>query len=175
MSVSYHFVADFSYFRTAVDRYYRQRPVLFWLPVQYGLIALPLFCALLYALTVGASWTLAVAFTLLLWPLVVLAFVQLTKWGIIQRFRGNADFGTDVTTVLSQDGVEVSGRNAQTKLDWDAYPTSVRFADGILLVKAGAIRWLPDIAIESGSPAAATTLVGSKSKLRYIPEAVPTA
>jgi hypothetical protein len=175
MSVSYHFVADSDYFRTVIDRYYRQRPRLFWLPIQYGLIALPLLCAWLYALVTEASWTLIIAFILLLWPFATLCFVQLTKWGIMQRFRANADFGADVTTVLSESGIDARGRNAHTELAWTAYPTSVRFPDGILLLRAGAIRWLPDSAIQSGSPADATTLVGSKSKLRHVRAVLPSA
>ena len=39
MEVIYRHRIDAAYFHTLIDRYYRQRPFIFWLPVQFGFIA----------------------------------------------------------------------------------------------------------------------------------------
>jgi hypothetical protein len=48
------------------------------------------------------------------------------------------------------------------------YARAVRFPDGILLLRKGAIRWLPDRSLETGSVDEAMTLVRSKLPLRVI-------
>jgi hypothetical protein len=168
MDVTCQFVADANYFRTTVERYNRQRPVALWFSVQYGLLAVPLFAAWLYAWRSGQDWAFAVGFLLLLWPLITLGLGQLTKGGIVRRFKSNADFNADVAIVLCDDGIESRGRHSQTKTEWGAYPSAVRYSDGILLVKPGTIRWLPDTAIRSGTSRDATLLVGAKTKLRSV-------
>jgi hypothetical protein len=40
MDVTYNFRVDATYYRTLIERYYRQRPLLYHLPVQFGLVAL---------------------------------------------------------------------------------------------------------------------------------------
>ena len=55
------------------------------------------------------------------------------RWGIFQRFRYRADFGTDVTVTMSADGLVGSGRHVEGKWVWAAYPRAVRYLDGIML------------------------------------------
>ena len=115
----------------------------------------------------GAGFAVVVGLILLAWPLVTLGFVQLTKWGIVQRFRSNSDFDGEVMTVLSEEGIEARGRYSQSTIGWAAYPSAARFSDGILLIKPGAIRWLPDNAIQSGTSQDATSLVEAHTKVRH--------
>ena len=162
MKVSYNFSADAAYYKSVLDRYYRQRPFLFRLPVQFGILALLIAgCLLLMA----NSITLI---PLLIGAAVLVTGVLVTKAGILLRLRSKAEFGEDVSVVISDDGVEANGRHTKGTWQWAAYPRSVRFPDGILLIRAGTIRWLPDSAINGGTADEATTLVASKTVLRRI-------
>jgi hypothetical protein len=166
MEIVYKFPADAVYYRTTMDRYYRQRPLPLRLASQYGilsLVAFSLFLAAQDALSpavVLAAGITAIALTL--------GMVALTKWGILQRFKGRAEFGTEATVTVSENGLSATGLHIQGKWDWAAYPSAVRYSDGILLLRAGVIRWLPDASIRVGSAESATALIGSKSELRSI-------
>ncbi|HZP64923.1 MAG TPA: hypothetical protein VFB32_01320 [Rudaea sp.] len=102
------------------------------------------------------------------WLIMTAIGLPLTKWAIVQKLKQNGEFGTEVTVRLTDAGIEGTGRHTSGKWAWAAYPRSVRFADGILLQRSRVMRWLPDSAIEVGTPEEATTLVASKSNLRRI-------
>ena len=91
-----------------------------------------------------------------------------STWGIYQRFRYRADFGAEPTVTMSEEGLGASGPHVQGKWDWPAYPSAVRHPDGIMLLRRGVIRWLPDSALLVGTPEDATALVRSKSTLREL-------
>ena len=69
---------------------------------------------------------------------------------------------------MSADGLVGSGRHVEGKWAWAAYPRAVRYPDGIMLLRTGVIRWLPDSALTVGSPVDATTLARSNSALREL-------
>jgi hypothetical protein len=166
MEIIYKFPADAFYYRTTMDRYYRQRPLLLRLPFQYGIFSLVALCLFLSAqdslslTTVAAAGIAATA--------VMLALVALTKWGILQRFKGRSEFGTENTITVSEGGISAAGLHIQGTWEWPAYPRAVRYSDGILLLRAGVIRWLPDASIQVGDAGSATALIGSKTALRSI-------
>jgi hypothetical protein len=164
--MTYKFSVDASYYRAVTDRYYRQRPFLLRLPVQFGLLSLILTCLFLW--TTNSSLRDAVIAAPVIVLLVLVGGVSLTKHGILWRFRNRADFGTEVTVTLSDAGLAASGPNVKGRWEWAAYPSAVRYADGILLLRRGAIRWLPDGAIQDATPAQATALVQSKTVLKLL-------
>ena len=73
-----------------------------------------------------------------------------------------------MTIALSDEGLEATGPNGHSSVKWTSYPQSVRFSDGILLRRGGAIRWLPDAALEEGSVQDVLALIGGKTKLRTL-------
>jgi hypothetical protein len=162
----YKFRADAGYYRTIIDRYYGQRPFLFRLPVQYGIVSLVGVGFILWS-TDSLSRT-AVGIAMITAVLLMLGMVALTKLGILHRFKRRADFGAEEVVTVSENGIAASGHHAQGKWEWPAYPRSVRYPDGILLLRRGVIRWLPDAALQDGTPADATALVKSKTVLKEL-------
>jgi hypothetical protein len=166
MDVTYRHRVDVSFYRTLVDRYYRQRPLPLRPVVQFGVLALTVAALILGAahertpVIVGTSLGVA--------ALILFGGVYLTKLSIIQRFKSRADFGTEATIVLSEAGIASHGAHSEGKWAWAAYPRAVRFPDGILLLRRGVIRWLPNSGIQGGDANAAAALVARKTKMRNI-------
>jgi hypothetical protein len=164
MQVTYKFSVDAAYYRTLIERYYRQRPLLFHLRVQFGILAL--IVSGVFVVGIDSPLEIKGPVALVLGALAFFGGIAATRWGIFQRFRYRADFGTDVTVTMSADGLVGSGRHVEGKWAWAAYPRAVRYPDGIMLLRAGVIRWLPDSALTVGNPVDATTLARSNSALR---------
>ena len=167
MEVTYRHRLDAAYFRTLIDRYYRQRPFIFWLPVQFGLVAVMTDTFILGAATSVTVETLVLVITV--GAAIVYLGTYLTKWGIfVLRFTSRADFGKEATVTLSGTGIATRGEHVSGEWGWAAYPKAVRFPDGILLLRRGVIRWLPDSDIREGDAATATALVASKTMMRNV-------
>jgi hypothetical protein len=164
--ITYKIHIDEIYYRTLIDRYYTQRPLLFRLPVQFGLLALISAGAFLSFIIAPLENKAAVS--IIMAAVVFFGGIAATKWGIYQRFRYRGDFGTDATVSMSEAGLVANGRHAQGKWNWAAYPGAVRYSDGIMLLHPGVIRWLPDSGLVVGTPEEATALVNLKSKLRKL-------
>lgn len=162
----YKFRADAAYYRTIIDRYYAQRALALRLPVQLGLVSFAIVGAgLMYrGLFTRTAVGIGVAAALLLtWSL-----VAMRKRIVLYRFEHRADFGAEVTMTLSKEAIISSGRRAAGQWGWQAYPRSVRYADGILLRRRGVMRWLPDSALQEGTPADATALVREKTAMKIV-------
>jgi cation transport ATPase len=166
MDVTYKFRADAAYYRTLIDRYYQQRPFLLSLMAQFGLLALIIAGAFLS--TAVAPIGLKVGIALIIAALIFFGGVAFTKWGVYQRLKHRADFGMEATVTMSAGGLVASGPRFEGKWNWAAYPRAVRYSDGILLLRRGVIRWLPDSALVVGTPTDATALTRSKSALREL-------
>ncbi len=166
MDVSYKFRADSDYYRTMIDRYYQQRPLPYRPTVQFGLIAVIFAGAFIGGVVAPLGVKIGIGFSI--GALMFFGGVALTKWGVYQRMRRRLDFGTEATVTMSEAGI--IGRGAQSKGEWNwaAYPSAVRYPDGIMLLRRGVIRWLPDSAIVAGTPTDATALARSKSTLREL-------
>ena len=162
----YKYRADAAYYRTVIERYYGQRTFLFRLPMQYGIVSLAIVGAFLGFK--GMSTRIAVGIGFLVVVASTMGLVALTKVSILWRFKRRADFGAEVTVTVSKDAIISSGRHAEGKWGWQAYPRSVRYPDGILLMRRGVIRWLPDSALQEGTPADATALVRSKTVMKEV-------
>jgi hypothetical protein len=171
MRITYKLDFDSAYCRSIVRHYYRQRPYFFRLEIQFALTLIPLACWWLYEGVSGAPDVNAnvIATSLVAWLAIAVAGILVTKWGILQRVKGKVEFGSEVTMILSDAGVEAIGQHVSGKWSWAAYPRAARFSDGILLQRAGAMRWLPDSAIQDGSPELASELVASKTDFRRVP------
>ncbi len=166
MDVTYKIHINADYYRTLINRYYEQRPLVFRLPVQFGFLAL--VAASIFVAVMNAALEIKVAIALIFAALIFFGGVAVTKWGIYKRFRYRADFGTDATVTMSEMGLVADGQHVQGKWDWAAYPSAVRYPDGIMLLRRGVIRWLPDSAIVVGKPEDATALARSKSAIREL-------
>jgi hypothetical protein len=165
-SLVYKFRADAAYYRTTMDRYYAQRPFVFRLPMQYGIVSLVAVGFVLWN-TESISF-MSVGIVLIVAILLTGGMVAVTKIGILYRFKRREEFGAEAIVTISETGITASGRHVQGKWEWQAYPRSVRYPDGILLVRRGVIRWLPDHALQDGTPADATALAKSKTVLTEI-------
>lgn len=166
MKITYRFRCDADYMKTVIDRQYQQGPFLLRLPVQFGILGFVCASMIIWLEDVSLGNSVALLFVILL-PTIAYGVFG-TKRGLLRRLSRQADFGAEVTVTLSEDGLAVVGPNVQMNLEWPAYPRSVRFGDGILLQKSGAVRWLPDSGILDGTATEAISLVESKSALRRI-------
>ncbi|SRR6266404_1726141 len=166
MEVTYNFSINEIYYRTLIDRYYRQRPFIFRLPIQFGILAVA--GATAFGLLIIAPLATRVVFALVIAASIFFGGVAVTKWGIFQRFRYRADFGAMASVTMSEAGLSASGPHVQGKWNWAAYPSAVRYPDGIMLLRRGVIRWLPDSALLVGTPEDATALARSRSALREL-------
>lgn len=162
----YKFSADAAYYRTIINRYYAQRALLLRLPVQWGVVSLAVVGAFLGFK--GSFTRTAVGIGMVVVILLTASLVALTKISVFYRFKRRADFGSETTLTISKEAITSSGRHAEGRWGWQAYPRSVRFPDGILLLRRGVIRWLPDSGLQQGTPADATALVKAKTVMREV-------
>jgi hypothetical protein len=160
----YKYRADAAYYKTVIDRYYGQRAFLLRLPMQYGIVSLAIVGAFL---GFKGLWTrTALGIGVLVVGVLTAGMVALAKSVILWRFKRRADFNAETTVTASKEAIVSSGRHAEGKWGWQAYPRSVRYSDGILLMRRGVIRWLPDSALREGTPEDATALVKSKTVMK---------
>ena len=167
MAVRYKFSFDSAYCKALISRYYRQRPFFLRLPVQFTVLAIILLLAWFSTLAAADSsggLPIAAIFAIL----VIVGSVRLVRFGVMMKLRRNSEFGSEVKVALSEEGLEASSPYGHASIKWAAYPRSVRYRDGILLLRGGAIRWLPDAALQEGSVQEAVALVSSKTKLRSV-------
>jgi hypothetical protein len=169
MAARYKYMFDSAYCRTVIARFYRQRAFYFRLPYQFALIATLVLLAWFSTRAAAAAWPSSISFkAVCITGAVILGFLLMMRAAVLLKLRGTKEFGNEVTIVLSDQGLEASGPNGHSIVKWTAYPRSVRFADGFLLLRGGAIRWLPDAALEQGSVQEALALIRGKTSLRSI-------
>jgi hypothetical protein len=166
MVIVYRWRYDATYYRTVTDRYYRQLPFVLHLPTQF---------TLLWLLIVAGCWYFTnIALTeLVIWALVIGAIaipssVLLTKKAIFLEYRVRPSFDSEACYSLADSGGTIQQHVGETRFPWSIYVRAVRFPDGILLLRKGAIRWLPDRSLGIGSVDQAMALVRSKLLLRVI-------
>src|ERR1700693_5336555 len=120
MEVTYKININESYYRTLMDRYYRQRPFVLRLPVQFGFVALG--GATAFGFFIIAPLGSRVVGALVFAASIFFGGVAVTEWGIYQRFRYRAEFGATASVTMSEAGLCASGPHVQGKWDWTAYP-----------------------------------------------------
>ena len=167
MSVSYHIKGDAGYFRAVRERYYQQRPFLLRLTSQFSIVGLCLVVPWIYAWASDAEWKDGASVGIPAGILVAVGFYYLTNVLILAKLQGGGK-STEGTVTLSEEGVSGRGQHGQSLQYWTYYPRAVRFSDGILLLRPGVVRWLPDSAIKEGTADDATTLVASNIGMRRL-------
>lgn len=166
MDITYQYRCDADYFKTVIDRQYRQGPWLLRLPVQFSLWGMA--CAIFFLAVLGAMDSTKVLLTVVICSVMVVFGVWATKQALMMKFRNGQGFGCEAVTLLSEAGVGVGNTEHHSVVAWSTYPRAVRFHDGILLKTTRSIRWLPDSAITLGSVADAIALVALKTSLRSV-------
>ncbi len=167
MTIDYRWRYDAGYYAAVVDRYYRQLPFVLHLPSQFTLLWL--LGVLLFSWVTGESIKEFAGWALLIGAVAIPLLVVLTKLGIRlkYRLRARSGFGTETSYSMAETGVTITG-TGQGTFAWSVYSRAIRFSDGLLLMRKGAVRWLPDTALESGSVVEATSLVSSRLPMRLI-------
>ncbi len=167
MTIDYKWRYDARYYAAVVDRYYRQLPFVLHLPSQFTLLWL--LGVLLFSWVTGESIKEFAGWALLIGAVAIPSLVVLTKLGIRlkYRLRARSGFGTETSYSMAETGVTITG-TGQGTFAWSVYSRAIRFSDGLLLMRKGAVRWLPDTALESGSVVEATSLVSSRLPMRLI-------
>ena len=164
MQAEYRLVFDKAYCQQMIGRYYQQRPFLVRPIGQFVLLALLSLLLLHYASAGHTSWVLPGVVALCL----CVGGPVLVKWGVLLRMRAKANFGLPFEVTVADSGISAKGVHTSGTWQWSAYPQAVRFADGLLLLRRGVIRWLPDSGLVQGNPAEVTEMVAAKSKLRHV-------
>jgi len=166
MSISYSFVADWAFYRTAFARYRRQAPNRHRKLAVISLVALALACAWIYARATHAFWGAIPEFTLVGGIIGGIVGFIIGKLLLPIRLKRSPEFGTKVTVVLNDEGLIASGPDVQTTLNWPAFTRVARHSDGILFLRGRVLRWLPDTALQNATPEEATSFVRSKTSPR---------
>jgi YcxB-like protein len=168
VTLRYRYLFNAAYCKTVISRFYRQRA--FYLRLHYQFAAIALILLLAWSLTQAAAEhsSRAPFIALCVTGAAILGFMFLVRFAIMFKLRKSREFGKEVTIALTDEGLEASGSNGRSSVKWSAYPRSVRFSDGILLTRGGAIRWLPDSSLEEGDVQDVIALIRGKTTLRSI-------
>lgn len=168
MDAIYKFQPDSRYIQTAVTRYREQQPFLYRPVGQFATLILVLLAAALYAHQIAAPWQPVINGVLLLVVLLTPFSVLFISRLIHRRLQSRANPNATIIVTLSDSGIHGDGPAATTQLAWQAYSRAVRYSDGIMLLRRGSIRWLPDAALHESTPESATKLVSAKLPARSV-------
>lgn len=164
MEIRYKWRADEKFYSTVVDRYYAQVALPFRLRSQAILAWIALNFPLLLIEDVDLQskiiWFVAVT-------VFAIVFEPLIRWAIIFKYRLRPSFGSESTFSMNETGVTLTGAGAGI-YPWTVYRRAVRFSDGILLTRPGALRWLPDSALTAGTAGEAEAFIRRKMPLRVL-------
>jgi hypothetical protein len=148
MGIQYAWHSNDRYYATVVKNQYRQLPLLLHLRSQAIICwIVPSGLTLFSDLDDRTKWVflgLITAFACI--------FPLLVKRGIILKYKLRRTFGAETTFRMADDEVVITGPGAGN-FPWTVYDRAVHFPDGILLVRKGGIRWLPDAALKEGTRA----------------------
>jgi hypothetical protein len=162
MIATYKVILDDSYFRTALKRYRRQQPRRYLKMVAPLLIVLIAVAALVYAWKTDAPWIMIPELTVMGALIGGIVGTVLGKSLQAKRLKASRDFGSEISMILDDVGLAVSGTHMQAKLDWAAFDRGIRFKDGIMLLKGSVLRWLPDAMLINGVAGDVTAFVRTK-------------
>jgi hypothetical protein len=166
MSVSYAFTTDLKYYRELIERYYQQRSQVLKPRMQFGAIFLCWLVFSAYEWLNGLDSHASILLFALGFGLFCAGAVYLTNALILRKLTSKGQFNKELTVRLSTQGLVFSGVLGSKEYPWSYYPRSVRYCDGILLLRSGKISWLPDHGITSGSPSEAEATVRAATQFR---------
>jgi hypothetical protein len=158
-----HRTAGYGSTATVVKNQYRQLPFLLRLCSQATILWIVLSGITLSSeLEFRAKWVFLALITVF-----ACVFPSLVKRGVILRYRVRPTFGAETTFRMGDNEVVITGPGAGRFL-WTVYDRAVHFSDGILLVRKGGIRWLPDAALTEGTPSDAIAIVRTHLPVREL-------
>jgi hypothetical protein len=161
MGIQYAWNSDDRYYATVVKNQYRQLPLLLRLRSQSIVMWIVLSGFTLSSdLDFRAKWVFLGIITAF-----ACAFPTLVKHGIILKYRLRPTFGAKTTFTITDNEVVITGTGAG-RFPWTVYDRAVHSSDGILLVRKGGIRWLPDAALTEGTPGDAIKIVRAHLPVR---------
>jgi hypothetical protein len=164
--IRYHWHYDADYYSMVMKRYYGQLPRMRQPATQYTLLWLAgLLC---FAVAFRPSPLKLLVGGILVGAVAIPAMTALTKIGIKFRYLMRPSFKTEADLFLSSGGITISQKSLNGTYPWTTYAGAVRFHDGIMLLKRGGIRWLPDAALVSGTSEDAMQLVRTHLAVRII-------
>lgn len=168
MKISYSFVTDWDFYRIAFAHQLRQRPG----RLRNIIISTGVIAVFIYAWTIGrstsATWTPIAACGAIGGLVGGVTAHLLTRITTPMRIKRLPNYGGTVTVVLDDVDLHADEAGAQITLVWPAFTHVTRFADGLLLTRGRVSRWLPDAALQSGTPHEALALVQSKSEVGFV-------
>lgn len=164
--INYRWRYDTRYYRAVIDRYDRQRPWVLHLSVQFAVLWL-----LLLGISAAVNRGINIR-TMIWWVLggcvgIPLA-ISITKHGIMRKYRLRKSFGSEACYSMTQEGVAIHEASLNGSYPWSVYSRAIRFPDGLMLLRSGGIRWLPDESLSDGTASAATALVESHLPMRRL-------
>lgn len=163
MDVQYAWQSDDRYYATVVKHQYRQLPSLLRLRSQAIIIWILLSSI---SLSSDLEFRTKLVFLAIITAFAC-AFPPLVKRLIIFKYRLRPTFGAETTFRMLDNEVVITGPGAGRFL-WTVYRRAVHFSDGILLVRKGGIRWLPDSALTEGTPGDAIAIVRTHLPVREL-------
>ena len=168
MIVTYSFVADWSFYRTALARYPRQKPNRYRRIAVVTIIGAALLLVWAYCHFSGALWTHIVEKALVGGGAGGTAAYALARIFRPWSIKRSPNYGATITVTLDDNGLRAVEPHAQVSLDWKAFTRVSRFADGFLFVRGRLVRWLPDSALTNATPEDALAFVRSKTEVAII-------
>jgi hypothetical protein len=163
MGIQYAWHSDDRYYATVVKNQYRQLP----LPLRLRSQAIIIW-TFLSGLTLSSDLDFRTKWIFLgVITAFACVFPSLVKRGIVLKYRLRPTFGAETTFRMSDNEVVINGPGAG-RFPWTVYDRAVHFSDGILLVRKGGIRWLPDAALTEGTPGDAIAIVRTHLPVREL-------
>jgi hypothetical protein len=124
--VEYRWQYDADYYRSVIERYYRQLPFILHLPTQFTIV---------WLLGVGVAWVSIQdsPFQFAGWALLggaigIPAGTLLTKKAILYKYRLRPSFGSEARYWISATGITLHQQSLQGSYPWSAYSRAVRFS-----------------------------------------------
>ena len=156
----YRFVFDEAYVVGSADSYRRQKRVYPWFVMVKVICALGL-SLLIAAIAYGTFLSGGRLAPLVLVVHVLGTFMFLLVLGpridylfLKRRLKQSPFYGDETLIEVSEAGVSVNTQRSQTMLQWSAFSTARRIADGFLVfTEPKAFLWWPDTALAVGSVA----------------------
>ena len=166
MNIEYRFVLDESYARESYGRIRTKLPLL----IRASAVVPVLIAMSIIALYVMTQERLESLRPLLAVPVTTAVIVSLMlpvflKSVHLKNCKKSSQFDQELTTTLSEAGIESTTSLSQGTTKWAAISSAIRHSDGIVL-QIGRIKiWLPDSALQGSSSSEATEFVSAHTKL----------
>src|SRR5688572_2416210 len=147
---TYQLTLNEPYFRVSIARYYQQRS--FWLrpETQFAAIGVVTVVAAIWLAPVGVGRVGFIIAMSMLAAVFAIGGLIAVRVLVYRKFRHASYFGAASTTMLTDEGVAVRGSRGENVTAWSKYQAAVRYFDGIMLLRQGAMWWLPDASLANG-------------------------